>query len=217
MKWLRTTLCLAAMLALLLSVFPAAAEGTVSYHADAAAIQVDCGACSPGGAYMVFFLRDGASPASPEAADILFLDQVSADASGRFSLLYVGAEFASCQVVLSGSFPGGGASPRLIGQFPPQGNLSILNMPRGLLRIEDEAFTGGTFTHVYLGESVQSIGSRAFADCSGLQLADIPSSVTFIADDAFSSSPGVTIQGEEGSEAQAFAERTGLPFRVRQP
>ena len=82
-----------------------------------------------------------------------------------------------------------------------------------LTKIEDSAFEGDTFTHVYLGESVTRIGSRAFADCEQLLYIFIPNPDTFIADDAFDGSPNVVI-GCPGGEVSSYAEAHGIPCEI---
>ena len=86
-----------------------------------------------------------------------------------------------------------------------------LRLPNDLQEIQEAAFAGGGFTHVYLGNRVKTIGSRAFANCKKLVYIHIPDSVTSIADDAFSGSTRVVIACSEGSAAARYAARVGLP------
>ena len=144
------------------------------------------------------------------------MDQITADASGQITLLYVEPDFSSCQVLISGIFPDGGASPKVVGRFPATGEFSILTMPQELIQIEDEAFEGGTFTHVYLGSKVQSIGSKAFANCPNLMYIEIPTGTELIADDAFLNSLNVTIGCTANSPAFQYAVQKGLPYQIKE-
>jgi hypothetical protein len=87
-------------------------------------------------------------------------------------------------------------------------------LPDDLTHIEAEAFSGAKMTVVYIPDGVKSIGSRAFANCTGLTQIRIPASVTVIAEDAFY---GVdlsqfTIFGIPGSVANSFADDAGISF-----
>lgn len=59
------------------------------------------------------------------------------------------------------------------------------------------------------------IGSRAFLDCSSISSIIIPSTVEFIAPDAFEGCLDLTIIGEEGSAAHQFAIDYDFPFEER--
>ena len=216
MYCLKKLMCLAVFTVMLVSLSLSVAEDCVIYDAEQRAIQVSYTGCNPSGQYMVFFLRDGANISGFSAADIYFMDQITADTSGLLSLLYVGPEFSSCQVAISGTFPGSGTSPKIIGRFRPSGEFSMLTMPTSLIQIEDEAFEGGTFTHVYLGASVESIGNKAFANCQNLVYIEIPTETITIADNAFLNSPHVVIGCTAGSNAYDYAVRKGLQYRIRE-
>ena len=86
-----------------------------------------------------------------------------------------------------------------------------LELPDGLLRIEDGAFEGCGAVTVGLPEGVLSIGSRSFARCAGLLMIRIPQSVTFIAEDAFEGSGQVIFLCPAGSAASDFARAHGIP------
>lgn len=60
-----------------------------------------------------------------------------------------------------------------------------LEIPEGITKIGNEAFSGGNFTSVSIPNSVKSIGNRAFWGCSNLSSVTIPSAVTSIGDYAF--------------------------------
>ncbi len=89
-------------------------------------------------------------------------------------------------------------------------------LPEELAIIEAEAFRGGSFASVQLGEHVTAIGDYAFADNPALRWVYIPASVTSISDSAFSGCSGVELRGPSGSAAQAYARKMGIPFTVKQ-
>lgn len=87
---------------------------------------------------------------------------------------------------------------------------TTLRIPAGTKRIEDEAFIGVAAATVIIPDGCESIGARAFADCENLIRAEIPESVTEIADDAFGGCPaGFVIAAPEGSYAAEYAATHG--------
>ena len=89
-----------------------------------------------------------------------------------------------------------------------------LIMPADLAVIEDAAFEGGAFTHVYLNAGVVSIGSRAFANCPHLRCVSILNADVSIASDAFDGSYFVVIVCAEGSSAHQFAIEHGIAYQI---
>ena len=87
-------------------------------------------------------------------------------------------------------------------------------LPEALEIIEENAFEGCAFTHVYLGNRVADIGAKAFANCPNLVYIEIPESVTSIAEDAFSGSNGVTIVCKNGSAAYVFATTHSISYKT---
>ena len=87
-----------------------------------------------------------------------------------------------------------------------------LVLPEELKEIGEEAFEGGTFRCVRVGENVETIGSRAFADCGELRYMIIPERTAYIAPDAFVGTNGLTIIGESGSYAEQYAQEYGFDF-----
>jgi len=81
-----------------------------------------------------------------------------------------------------------------------------LYLPYDLTAVEEEAFAGGGFTHVYCRTGLVSIGSRAFADCKDLKCIWIPDSVKFISPDAFAGCSDVKIMCRADSYAYRFAQ-----------
>lgn len=94
---------------------------------------------------------------------------------------------------------------------------TTLRMPRMLVRIEDEAMLGVKANVIDLrGSNVTDIDSKAFGGNESLELAYLPASVTFIADDAFSGSPYVIIVCPKGSYAASWASAHGIAVEYAQ-
>ncbi len=78
--------------------------------------------------------------------------------------------------------------------------------------IGDYAFlNNGYVKSVTLPASVYSIGSYAFAQCGGLERVNIPRWCDSIADNAFFSSPDITVGCYYGTAAHTFAEEHSIP------
>ena len=169
--------------------------------------------CSKNEEYALFIVKNEQIPIRewPEHPEnILFMDQLTADDYGRISINFVAPNFTGGTVFLSGVFQDGKPSFQPIGKGPVEKPMSL---PGALTEIESSAFEGDTFTHVYLGESVTSIGSRAFADCEQLLYIFIPNPDTFIADDAFDGSPNVVI-GCRGGAVSSYATEHGISCEI---
>ena len=81
--------------------------------------------------------------------------------------------------------------------------------------IEQEAFAGIAAQHVWLGEQVTAIKSRAFAGSTTLTKIRIPAGCTSIAADAFDGCRSdLMIYGDEGTTAEAFAKAHGFYFAL---
>ena len=80
-----------------------------------------------------------------------------------------------------------------------------LYLPAALTIIEEEAFAGDqSISKVVLPDKVTEIRSRAFAN-SSLSEINLPSSLAFIADDAFDGPEKVRVTSEEGTYAHSWA------------
>ena len=88
----------------------------------------------------------------------------------------------------------------------------ILTLPAELNVIEEEAFTSLYVGSVVLGENVQRIEKRAFADCSLTENINLPASIEFIAEDAFSGCEKLTAAVTDGSYAHQWCEDNNFPF-----
>ena len=64
--------------------------------------------------------------------------------------------------------------------------LMIINVPKGVISIEDSVFEGTEVAIVTLPDKLLKIGNRAFADCRLLTKINIPESLLVIGDEAFS-------------------------------
>ena len=84
-------------------------------------------------------------------------------------------------------------------------------LPSALTEIGAEAFTGGMFSYAKLPEDVESIGARAFADCTKLAFIYIPAG-TEIDADAFGDKESLTILGAADSPAAQYAQDHGFAF-----
>ena len=85
-------------------------------------------------------------------------------------------------------------------------------LPASLKTIEEEAFSGGAFAYVKLPEGIESIQTRAFADCLNLKYIYIPESTTMIHITAFENVAGLTILGKRGSYAGYYANSFDYNF-----
>ena len=88
----------------------------------------------------------------------------------------------------------------------------IFVMPASLRSIGDSAFEDTMPNAVYLSESVQDIGPRAFAGRARLSVVCIPAGVTYIGEDAFAGRGQVLIVGLPRSYAEEWARKHGYRF-----
>ena len=80
-----------------------------------------------------------------------------------------------------------------------------LVLPAALSEVDEEAFAGISAQKVVIPDTVTSVGSRAFADCSNLLLVELPSDCSGFAPDAFQGSgPIMTYAAPESSVEQNF-------------
>ncbi len=86
----------------------------------------------------------------------------------------------------------------------------VILTPDGLKEIGEEAFIGVNAQQFIIEEGVETIGSRAFADCEHLVLMVMPDTLTYIADDAFEGVSYIEFVCSEGSYAEEYAIRHGI-------
>ena len=88
-----------------------------------------------------------------------------------------------------------------------------LILPAELKMIAEGAFEGDmSFGEVVLQDGVETIGSRAFADCGRLVKIHVPDSVMQIAADAFANSSNVVLVCESNNTAAQLARRNGWHY-----
>lgn len=90
---------------------------------------------------------------------------------------------------------------------------STFVLPESLKIIEDEAFEGTAILKLTLPASVTTIGARAFANISTLNLVTIPNTTNHIDATAFKGSTNVTIQAAPNSYARKYAAANNLPIQ----
>ena len=81
--------------------------------------------------------------------------------------------------------------------------------------IEDEANKGNTAIEtVVIGNGINNVKSKAFADCKNLETAVISDSVESIADDAFENCNKLTIVCTKNSNAMLFAKNNNIKYKT---
>ena len=87
-----------------------------------------------------------------------------------------------------------------------------LTLPTALKMIEREAFEGLPIQEVVLPVGLNSIGSRAFANCGSLRLIIFSSASVDIDDEAFEDCEDYFFYAPPGGSVQTYAERRNIPF-----
>ena len=82
-------------------------------------------------------------------------------------------------------------------------------MPKGLITVEEDTFSGISAEEVIIPQGCSVIGHHAFSNNKALKYVVIPSSVTRIESNAFSGT-GVTLLVPEGSKWVQWAEDQGI-------
>ena len=211
--WIRRLIYALALLGALFLPVCSFADG-ISYSSSQDALTITCTKGVAGEEYSLLLVRQGAGVSGLSAEDVYFIDQLTAGDSGRIEALLVCPDLNDFTVIMGGSFAGGASSPRVIGSFSFTDERHALNLPAMLFEIQESAFENGTFTHVYLGENVQSIGARAFAGCTNLAYIYIPDTTQTIAEDAFSGCSALTIGCHDDSTAQIYAQSHAISYRI---
>ncbi len=84
--------------------------------------------------------------------------------------------------------------------------------PASLKTIRSGAFSGTAIETAIFQDALEEIESGAFANTPNLTDVYLPSSVKYIADDAFETSNALMVHGAEGSYAQQWAQAHGIAF-----
>ena len=189
---------------------------SVSYTEGIDTLSISYGQCIAGEEYALILLEgDNANSVSPDG--LLFVDQLVANNEGKIYVAFVNPSFPTCSVLLGGSFKNGQLSPQNLGVFYPPVDDEPINrftLPSMLKTIDDEAFLECAFTHVYLGENVETIGSKAFANSSDLVYILIPNSTIYISNDAFDGCGDLVIGCYEGSAAKQYAIDHNISYKI---
>jgi hypothetical protein len=87
-----------------------------------------------------------------------------------------------------------------------------ISLPNSLMEIHDSAFKNcSDLWNVKLPNGLRHIGNCAFQGCSRLSHIDIPASVTHIGDSAFSGCKALTIYCANDSYAKKYADKYRIP------
>lgn len=95
--------------------------------------------------------------------------------------------------------------------------LRKLVFPAELTHLQDEACQGQLTDDVVFGNKIQSIGSRAFADCPNLRRVEIPVADVYIANDAFENSSNVILYAPIGGSVEQYAVNHGIMLEAMFP
>lgn len=99
--------------------------------------------------------------------------------------------------------------------FKDCARLTAISIPDGVAGLEINTFSGCTaLADVTLPQSLTYIGHYAFAGCSSLGEIVIPASVEHMSHSIFLYDKGVTICGEPGSCAEAYAAENNISFKA---
>lgn len=202
------------LLAFLLGAAPASALGEVvpaiRYDAESGTAYIACEGLYPGNEYALAVLETDNGEWS--AGNLLFLDQLTASAEGTLEAAFIHTQLSG--VVLLGGETESAESPLRLGMIGTALESDALTLPTFLKTIGDEAFMDDTFSYVYLGNEVETIGVAAFKNCVNLREIHIPASVTKICAEAFDGCPNVVIVCTQNSAAHTYARDNGLAFRL---
>ncbi|WP_418405718.1 leucine-rich repeat protein [Blautia sp.] len=134
----------------------------------------------------------------------------------------LGYDFISGTLVTTLTIPAGltkcDSSTYYYGPLNGAENLTELILADGMEKIPAYLawFSASETTHltsVSIPDSVTSIGSCSFANCTALGEITIPDSVTSIANNAFSGWKNLVIKSTAGSAAHAYAKTNNIPFQ----
>ena len=90
---------------------------------------------------------------------------------------------------------------------------AVFTLPSSLRIIEESAFENTVPTTIYLPDSTEYIGDRAFAGSQEMEVIYIPKTVEYIGEEAFAGRDNLLIVGIRGTYAEDWAKRHGYRFR----
>ena len=98
----------------------------------------------------------------------------------------------------------------------PASSEAVFRFPASLKTVGDNAFSGTVIEKAVFQSELETVGSSAFANTRNLTDVYLPSSVEYIAENAFERSDALTIHGAEGSYAQQWAQAHGIAFEAEE-
>ena len=90
-----------------------------------------------------------------------------------------------------------------------------MELPSSLKEIEEEAFSNSSIEEVLVPANVETIGARAFADCSRLHKIEFAAASAVISPDAFENSGSVTIVAPSGGSIEEYALENNICFAAK--
>ena len=180
------------------------------YDPASGGLNVSTGMCAGNAEYLLLALQPGGHESGVNKENILYVNQYRSDAAGRFTWRMNSPSFDACDVLLGGRYPDAAQSPRYLGRAIREKR--ELRLMATLGAVEENAFAGGSYTHVYLGGTVSEIGPHAFANCPTLLYIDIPASVETIDPTAFEGSNQAVIGCFANSAAHRLAVEHEISF-----
>ena len=181
--------------------------GYARLHPSNNSVEVTCSQLEEGQHY-VFMALKGSGEASISGDSILEIRQFTSP-SDTIQIALVGKQYKDAFFLFGGPFADGD-SPKLI--FLPQSMEA--HFPASLTFIKDEAFMNCAFQMIYLSNGIASIGERAFKGCEQLSYIQIPSTVMWIADDAFEGCNNLVIGCQKNSLAYRYAQNAGIDYEL---
>lgn len=183
---------------------------SIKYDAKTQSIKIVCDDLEEGKAYSFIATRSANVENELTQDGLVYLNQFTASTEGQIKVLLLDQGLIGVRFYVGGEMKDG-QSPRFIGEY---GEItSAIQTPAMLKGIEEEAFVGGSFQAAYLGD-VESIGSKAFLNCSELIYVQIRSMTTDIADDAFQGCRNLLFSCYEGSSAYQYASLHGYEIEL---
>ncbi len=97
--------------------------------------------------------------------------------------------------------------------FADCGALRTLTLPKGLLAVEESAFSGCGLVELKLPEGLAEIGECAFTNCIDLLTAEVPESLLTVGDDAFLGCGELTVELPRGAACEGWFKDAGITVK----